>query len=77
MVPGGVTEVVWHFAGYFQIINDIARDRIGYDESAFRNLQDDYITPRISILSTATVCLVRSLDRLKNCTILESSRSSR
>lgn len=46
MVPGGVTEVVWHFAGYFQIINDIARDRIGYDESAFRNLQDDYITPR-------------------------------
>lgn len=46
MVPGGVTEVVWHFAGYFQIINDIARDRIDYDPTAFRNLQDDYITPR-------------------------------
>lgn len=46
MVPGGVTEVVWHFAGYLQIIHDIARDRIDYDESAFRNLQDDYITPR-------------------------------
>ena len=46
MVPGGITEVSWHFAGYLQIINDIARDRIGYDESAFRNLQDDYITLR-------------------------------
>jgi hypothetical protein len=46
MVPGGITEVSWHFAGYLQIINDIARDRIGYDESAFRNLQDDYVTPR-------------------------------
>lgn len=46
MVPGGITEVVWHFAGYFQIINDIARDRIDYDPSAFRNLQDDYVTPR-------------------------------
>ena len=46
MVPGGVTEVVWHFAGYLQIINDIARDRIDYDQSAFRSLQDDYVTPR-------------------------------
>lgn len=46
MVPGGVTEVVWHFAGYLQIINDIARDRIDYDQSSFRGLQDDYVTPR-------------------------------
>lgn len=51
MVPGGVTEVVRHFAGYLQIINDIARDRIDYDESAFRSLQDDYITPRPSYAS--------------------------
>lgn len=43
MVPGGVTEVVWHFAGYLQIINDIARDRIDYDQSAFRSVQDDYV----------------------------------
>lgn len=43
MVPGGVTEVVWHFAGYLQIINDIARDRIDYDQSSFRNVQDDYV----------------------------------
>ena len=51
MVPGGVTEVVWHFAGYLKIINDIARDRTGYDESVFRNPQDDYITPRPSYIS--------------------------
>jgi hypothetical protein len=48
MVPGGVTEVVWHFAGYLKIMDDIARDRIVYDESAFQNLQDDYVTPRPS-----------------------------
>lgn len=46
MVPGGVTEVVWHFAGYLQIINDIARDRIDYDPAPSRQLQDDYVTPR-------------------------------
>jgi hypothetical protein len=46
MMPGGVTEVIWHFAGYLQIINDIARDRIDYDPAAFRNLQEDYVTPR-------------------------------
>jgi hypothetical protein len=46
MVPGGVTEVIWHFAGYFQIINDVARDRIDYDPASFRNLQDDYVTLR-------------------------------
>ncbi|WP_425993203.1 hypothetical protein [Afipia sp. DC4300-2b1] len=46
MVPGGITEVVWHFAGYLQIINDIARDRIDYDPAAYRSKQDDYVTPR-------------------------------
>jgi hypothetical protein len=46
MMPGGVTEVIWHFAGYLKIINDIARDRIDYDPAAFRNQQDDYVTPR-------------------------------
>ena len=51
MVPGGITEMVWHFAGYLQIINDSARDRIDYDPSAFRSLQDDYVTPRSSFTS--------------------------
>ncbi|NGX99606.1 MAG: hypothetical protein G4V63_31795, partial [Candidatus Afipia apatlaquensis] len=43
MVPGGITEVVWHFAGYLKIINDIARDRIEYDESSSRSQQNDYV----------------------------------
>ena len=43
MVPGGITEVVWHFAGYLKIIDDIARERIAYDESPFRSIQDDYV----------------------------------
>jgi hypothetical protein len=46
MLPGGVTEAVWHFAGYLKIINDIARDRIEYDEAPVRHPQDDYTTPR-------------------------------
>jgi hypothetical protein len=46
MLPGGVTETVWHFAGYLKIVNDIARDRIDYDEAPVRHPQDDYTTPR-------------------------------
>ena len=46
MLPGGVTETVWHFAGYLKIVNDIARDRIDYDEAPIRHPQDDYTTPR-------------------------------
>ncbi|MBR1121927.1 hypothetical protein JQ628_10425 [Bradyrhizobium lablabi] len=46
MVPGGLTESIWHFAGHFKIIHDIARDRIEYDPSAFGNRPDDYTTPR-------------------------------
>lgn len=46
MLPGGMTEVIWHFAGYLRIIDDIARDRIVYDESVYAHPQDDYVTPR-------------------------------
>lgn len=46
MVPGGVTEVICHFGGYLKIIDDIARDRIQYDDLAFRSLKEDYTTPR-------------------------------
>lgn len=46
MVPGGITEVIWHFAGYLQIFDDIARDRLAYDPSAYRFQQDYYTTPR-------------------------------
>jgi hypothetical protein len=46
MVPGGITEVVWHFAGYLKIFDDIARDRLAYDPSAYHAQQDDYVIPR-------------------------------
>ncbi len=46
MLPGGMTEVIWHFAGYLKIIDDIARDRIVYDESVYAHPHDDYVTPR-------------------------------
>ena len=46
MVPGGITEVVWHFAGYLQIFDDTARDRLAFDESAYRFQHDDYTSAR-------------------------------
>ena len=46
MLPGGPTEILWHFAGHFKIIHDIARDRIDYDPSAFHGDPEDYVTPR-------------------------------
>ena len=46
MVPGGLTESIWHFAGHFRIIHDVARDRIDYDPSSYLNRPDDYTTPR-------------------------------
>jgi len=42
MEPAGVIEVIWHFAGYLKIFDDIARDRIDYDDSALRRSSDDY-----------------------------------
>jgi hypothetical protein len=46
MVPGGVTEIIWHFAGYLQIFDDIARARIAYDEGDYRYDPQDYTTHR-------------------------------
>ena len=46
MIPGGSTEIIWHFAGHFRIIHDIARDRVDFDPSAFHSRPDDYVTPR-------------------------------
>ncbi len=46
MASGVVTEVIWHFAGYLKIFDDIARDRIEYIDPALRNSSDDYTTPR-------------------------------
>ncbi|MEW6644581.1 MAG: hypothetical protein AB1586_29030 [Pseudomonadota bacterium] len=42
MMPGGVTEAIWHFSGYLHLITDIARDRIALDEGVYRAQTDDY-----------------------------------
>ncbi|MFN3348029.1 hypothetical protein [Pseudorhodoplanes sp.] len=31
MVPGGVTETIWHFVGYFQHIDDVMKNRLTYE----------------------------------------------
>jgi hypothetical protein len=41
MVPGGVTEVIWHFAGYLRIFTDISREHIELDGSPIRSTDDD------------------------------------
>ena len=46
MVPGGVTEIIWHFLGYLHIFDDIARDRITLDEGDYRSNPEDYTTHR-------------------------------
>jgi hypothetical protein len=46
MVPGGITEIIWHFAGYLKIFDDIARFREPPDEGAYRPHTEDYTTPR-------------------------------
>jgi hypothetical protein len=46
MVPGGITEIIWHFAGYLKIFDDIARFRITPDEGDYRSDTDDYTSHR-------------------------------
>ncbi len=46
MPSSAMIEVIWHFAGYLRIFDDIARDRIEYIDPALRHSSDDYTTPR-------------------------------
>ncbi|KQT15852.1 MULTISPECIES: hypothetical protein [unclassified Bradyrhizobium] len=46
MVPGGITELVWHFIAHLRITDDIARDRTAYEGPALPKPLDDYKTPR-------------------------------
>lgn len=46
MASASFVEVISHFAGYLRIFEDIARDRIEYDEGAAPRLSNDYITLR-------------------------------
>lgn len=63
MVPGGITEAIWHFSGYIHLFTDIARERAQLDDGALRNAADDYTiklsyfdgTPVEDELSTAPV----------------------
>lgn len=43
MVPGGVTEIIWHFAGYFHHIEEVAKDRFVYEDGGARVRPDDYV----------------------------------
>jgi hypothetical protein len=43
MGPGGVTEILWYFAGYLQIAEDDVRARLVYEDGAFRVRPDDYV----------------------------------
>jgi hypothetical protein len=46
MASASFVEIISHFAGYLQIFQDIARDRIEYDESVGPRPPDDYTTLR-------------------------------
>jgi hypothetical protein len=45
MTPGGSTEIISHFIGYLELIDDIARVRIDYQEGALKFAQEDYRVP--------------------------------
>ena len=45
MSPDVINEIIWHFAGYFRIADDVARDRIEYLEGAQRQEFEDYTLP--------------------------------
>jgi hypothetical protein len=46
MASASFVEIISHFAGYLQIFQDIARDRIEYNETLAPHRSDDYATPR-------------------------------
>ncbi|NOJ45316.1 hypothetical protein [Bradyrhizobium archetypum] len=46
MASASVVEIISHFAGYFRIFHDIARDRVEFDESLAPRPSDDYTTLR-------------------------------
>src|SRR3982074_3284283 len=46
MASASFVEIIAHFAGYLQIFQDIARDRIEYDEILSPHRSDDYTTLR-------------------------------
>lgn len=45
MSPDTINEIIGHFAGYFRIADDVARDRLEYLEGTYRQQFDDYTVP--------------------------------
>jgi len=45
MASASFVEITSHFAGYLKIFQDIARDRIEYDETVAPRPTVDYTTP--------------------------------
>lgn len=43
MVPGGVTETIWHFAGYFYHIDDVLKNRVVYEHGGVSVRPEDYV----------------------------------
>lgn len=43
MIPGGVTEIIWHFLGYFHHIDEVAKDRFVYEDGGASARPDDYV----------------------------------
>src|ERR1700680_1484517 len=46
MASASFVEIIAHFAGYLRIFDDVARDRIEYDETLAPRPSDDYTTLR-------------------------------
>jgi hypothetical protein len=42
MAPGGVLEIIWHFAGYWHLSEDFAAARPVYDEALYKSQNSDY-----------------------------------
>ncbi|MCB8823041.1 hypothetical protein [Microvirga rosea] len=52
MAPGGVLEIIWHFAGYWHLIQDFAATRHDYDEAFYKDHSSDY---RINLTDGGTL----------------------
>ncbi len=44
-MPEAINEIIWHFAGYFRLSEDIARDRLEYLDGVLRHNPDDFTIP--------------------------------
>jgi hypothetical protein len=51
MVPGGVTETIWHFAGYFYHIDEVMKNRFVYEQGGVHMRPDDYVVELKSFLA--------------------------